>query len=747
MARTIVSVGVCVLGAGAFALSAQAGDVVFSNQFEPGAIRLSPDQVYVRAGSTTTGIAGPLLLQLDAPVTANTFVPIVSLNPAKLSIDGGGVMVPQGQDSAVVTMTGIAGDPNPVWVRTNSGNHVYASVRVFDDAEPRQVVSLQPNAFRIAPGGQRSLIATLNLPAAAAGTPIDLAVSPLGAGSFTTPVTVAANGFSQSLVYTDNDISEFATLSASVAMTTAAEASIVQSPVGKLVINEIDYDQPGTDAGEFVEIHNRSPDTVSLSGLRLVLVNGGTTPSPSYLDIDLSDAAAQLAPNAYLVVADAGVVVPNGTPFVTLPVGDTLQNGAPDGVAIVDAEATAVIDAFSYAGSVTQADLPGFPAPVSLVEGSVFSPNFPDSDTFRVAMARSPNGIDNDNASSDFVLTNKPTPGECNRPYPTEHLVINEVDYDQVGADANEFVEIYNGTCAPVPLANYKLALINGGVANPPSYRVFNLVAAGESLAPGQYLVVRSSTLAVPPGVLTLDFASSQDNIQNGAPDGVALIDTAGPTLVDGLSYGGYITNATVAGVPGTFNLVEGSVLSLWRQDSNTVVRSLARSPNGDDTDNADSDWVSSRDVTPGAANLPSDNETDDLREFDYCALLSPASITVAAGVATPLIEVAAYEVDVTEPDGPAPGVVAAIGYGTGSPLFPAQSWTFVPASFSTQVGYNDQYTASLTLPAPGTYAYSARVSRDGGAHWTYCDRNGAGSGSSDLIFEPTQLGTLTVTP
>jgi hypothetical protein len=34
------------------------------------------------------------------------------------------------------------------------------------------------------------------------------------------------------------------------------------------------------------------------------------------------------------------------------------------------------------------------------------------------------------------------------------HLVLNEVDYDNVGADNREFVEVFNGTGSPVDLAD-----------------------------------------------------------------------------------------------------------------------------------------------------------------------------------------------------------------------------------------------------------------------------------------------------
>ena len=47
-----------------------------------------------------------------------------------------------------------------------------------------------------------------------------------------------------------------------------------RSAAGQLVINEVDYDQPGTDTAEFIELKNMGTDTVELSDFTLELVNG-----------------------------------------------------------------------------------------------------------------------------------------------------------------------------------------------------------------------------------------------------------------------------------------------------------------------------------------------------------------------------------------------------------------------------------------------------------------------------------------
>jgi len=156
--------------------------------------------------------------------------------------------------------------------------------------------------------------------------------------------------------------------------------------------------------------------------------------------------------------------------------------------------------------------------------------------------------------------------------------VINEVDYDQVGADAAGFVEIANPTAAAADLTGLALVLINGSDGTE-----YGRVALTGTIAAGSYLQID-----VDP--------------QNGAPDGLALYDTASGSLLDSLSYEGPITTATISGH--TFDLVEGAVLPAVVADSNTVTGSLIRSPDMSDTNNAAVDWVFTTTPTPGAANV-----------------------------------------------------------------------------------------------------------------------------------------------
>jgi len=71
------------------------------------------------------------------------------------------------------------------------------------------------------------------------------------------------------------------------------------------VVNEVDYDQPGSDTAEFVEIYNRGTEAGDLSTVELVLVNGrGGAP---YGTISLP--FVELAPGEHFVVCkDADTV-------------------------------------------------------------------------------------------------------------------------------------------------------------------------------------------------------------------------------------------------------------------------------------------------------------------------------------------------------------------------------------------------------------------------------------------------------
>lgn len=105
-----------------------------------------------------------------------------------------------------------------------------------------------------------------------------------------------------------------------------------------LFINEFHYDNAGTDTGEFIEI--AGPAGTDLTGWSIVLYNGSSTVLAPYNTIDLNGS----------IPDEIGGF---GTVAVSLP-SNGLQNGAPDGFALVDG-ANIPVQFLCYEGTFTAA--------------------------------------------------------------------------------------------------------------------------------------------------------------------------------------------------------------------------------------------------------------------------------------------------------------------------------------------------------------------------------------------------------
>jgi Lamin Tail Domain/Bacterial Ig domain len=179
-------------------------------------------------------------------------------------------------------------------------------------------------------------------------------------------------------------------------------------------------------------------------------------------------------------------------------------------------------------------------------------------------------------------------------------LLINEVDYDNISTDTAEFVELYNASGKILPLNGLKVILVNGATSTP--YQTIDLGAAGQ-LAIGQYLVIAGTGVTVPTSAKRVNPLWSQDQLQNGAPDGIAIIDDVTKTVVDALSYEGAVTAANIPGFAQPVSLVEGTALDAGTDDSNTATMSLCRIPSGADTNNAATDWTTCATLGVGKKN------------------------------------------------------------------------------------------------------------------------------------------------
>lgn len=110
---------------------------------------------------------------------------------------------------------------------------------------------------------------------------------------------------------------------------------------------------------------------------------------------------------------------------------------------------------------------------------------------------------------------------------------INEFHYDNTGTDAGEFIEIAGP--AGLDLSGYSIELYSGSDG-----RVYNTRALS-GILPDQSN-----------GIGTLSFSYPTDGIQNGSPDGIALIDSG--TVLYFISYEGSFTatNGTAVGLTST---------------------------------------------------------------------------------------------------------------------------------------------------------------------------------------------------
>ena len=283
-----------------------------------------------------------------------------------------------------------------------------------------------------------------------------------------------------------------------------------------LKINEIDYDQPSTDTAEFVEIYNGT-DAVDLAGFQLRFVNGST--GSVYDTIALS---GTLGAGDFFVACANAATTPN-CDLDDNPDTNFIQNGAPDAVALVETATETIVDTVSYEGETS--------APYTEGTGAVADPG----EVAFVSISRIPDGTDTDDNSADFTLVcttpgtaNASTGEDCADPNPppgngngdaTACLFINEFHYDNEGADTGEATEVA-GT--PGNLEGYSLLLYNGSNGS-----VYNTTALTGSITDQQN------------GHGTAVFPIS--GIQNGAPDGIALVDPDGAVL-QFLSYEGTFT-------------------------------------------------------------------------------------------------------------------------------------------------------------------------------------------------------------
>jgi len=174
---------------------------------------------------------------------------------------------------------------------------------------------------------------------------------------------------------------------------------MVGTASAQVVINEVDYDQPGTDNAEFIELLNVGTSAFPLQYLQVLLVNGNAGGSAVYATLENVSWPALPAGSFFVLCANAAT--PNCNAVVT-PATNLIQNGSPDAIALVITQPEPlVLDALSYGGSV-----PGYS------EGTGASQE--DSNLANgISIGRFPDGTDTADNNADFQRMCS-TPGAAN---------------------------------------------------------------------------------------------------------------------------------------------------------------------------------------------------------------------------------------------------------------------------------------------------------------------------------------------
>jgi endonuclease G, mitochondrial len=369
---------------------------------------------------------------------------------------------------------------------------------------------------------------------------------------------------------------------------------------GKVLINEIDADTPGSDTAEFIELYDGGLGNTPLDGLVLVLFDGQTgSGNLSYAKFDLDGYSTDT--NGYFILGNPGV--PGASIIFDPGQFGLLQNG-PDAVAL-------------YIGHDT--DFPnGTPATTTkLLDAAVYGTDDPSASGL-LPLLNTGQPIVNENAtgasqtqssqrcangSGGFRNTasyypGTPTPGgtnSCPPPRPPSDVVISQVYGGGGNASAayhNDFVELHNRGAAAVDLTGWSLqyASATGGGWE------FTMQPLGGSIGAGEYYLIALASGGA--NGAALPAANIVGDINMAAASGkVALVKT-----FDGLVGNCPIFDPEIADLVGygTVDCSEGSKAAPSGNSAGTNVTALFRKNGGaTDTDVNGNDFTAATPPDP----------------------------------------------------------------------------------------------------------------------------------------------------
>lgn len=336
---------------------------------------------------------------------------------------------------------------------------------------------------------------------------------------------------------------------------------IFEGACAKPWLNEFHYDNAGGDTGEFVEVAGYAG--TDLTGWAVYGYNG-------------SDGTY------YKTVSLSGTIPDDGDCMGVVSVAFSAMQNGPDGLALVDDNGD-VVQFISYEGDFTATN---GPANGLTSEDIGVSETTSTSVGYSLSVSGSGDHVSHFTWQSpaanteDAANTSQTLAGFCagsgggGGGGGSTVAWINEIHYDNDGADTNEFVEVA-GT-AGLNLSGWSLVAYNG--SNGTQYSTTNLIG---TITDQQN------------GLGTLAYSIS--GLQNGAPDGIALIDDNGD-VVQFLSYEGDFTatNGPASGVAST---------DIGVSEASTTTSGYSLQLSGTGSNYADFTWQSAAAHTSGNKN------------------------------------------------------------------------------------------------------------------------------------------------
>ena len=294
---------------------------------------------------------------------------------------------------------------------------------------------------------------------------------------------------------------------------TKANSAIMETIV---FINEIHYDNIGADTNEAIELTGTAGTILDNWSLVLYNGNGGTV----YNTIDLTGTFTDQS---------------EGYGFITFQI-EGIQNGAPDGMALIN-DAGEVIQFLSYEGVLTAVDGPAI---------GLESEDIGQAETSATLETESLQLEGTGTLYTDFTWVPAATStfGEANNnqfgnsddggtTVEDTIVFINEIHYDNVSADGNEAIELTGNAGSSIDGWSLVLYNGNGGAA----YNTVDLTGTFTDQNDGY-------------GFISFEIAG----IQNGAPDGIALVNDV-DEVIQFLSY------------EGSFMATDGPAIDLVSED------------------------------------------------------------------------------------------------------------------------------------------------------------------------------------